>query len=43
MCSYYECHVIINKSDYQNKMRQMMNDGIADGIYKVTVENTLDD
>ena len=43
MCSYCECHVIINKSDYQNKMRQMMNDGIGDGIYKVTVENTLDD
>ena len=37
------CVVIMNKSDYQNKMQQMMNDGIGDGIYKVTVENTLDD
>ena len=37
------CVVIMNKSDYQNKMQQMMNDGIGDGFYKVTVENTLDD
>ena len=24
-------------------MQQMINDGIRDGIYKVTVDNTLDD
>ena len=33
----------MNKSDYQNKMQQMINDGIRDGIYKVTVDNTLGD
>ena len=33
----------MNKSDYQKKMQQMINDGIRDGIYKVTVDNTLDD
>ena len=32
----------MNKSDYQHKMQQMINDGIRDGIYKVTVNNTLD-
>ena len=37
------CVVIVNKSDYQNKMQQMINDWIHDGIYKVTVDNTLDD
>ena len=37
------CVVIMSKSDYQNKMQQMINDGIRDGIYKVTVDNTLDD
>ena len=37
------CVVIMNKSDHQNKMQQMINDGIHDGIYKVTVDNTLDD
>ena len=37
------CVVIMNKSDYQNQMQQMMNDGIGDGIYKVTVDNTLDE
>ena len=37
------CVVIMNKNDYQNKMQQMINDGIRDGIYKVTVDNTLDD
>ena len=37
------CVVIMNKSDYQNKMQQRINDGIRDGIYKVTVDNTLDD
>ena len=37
------CVVIMNKSDYQNKMQQMINDGIRDGIYKVTADNTLDD
>ena len=36
MCSYY-------KSDNQNKMQHMINDGIRDGIYKVTIDNTLDD
>ena len=36
------CVVIMNKSDYQNKMQQMINDGIRHGIYKVTVDNTLD-
>ena len=35
------CVVIMNKSDYQNKMQQMINDGIRDGIYKVTVDNTF--
>ena len=35
--------VIMNKSDYQNKMQQMINDGIRGGIYKVIVDNTLDD
>ena len=33
----------MNKSDYQNKMQQMINDAIHDDIYKVTVDNTLDD
>ena len=28
----------MNKSDYQNKMQQMINDGIRDGIYKVTAD-----
>ena len=37
------CVVIMNKSDYQNKMQQMINDGIGDGIYKVTVDNTLNE
>ena len=37
------CVVIMNKNDYQNKMQQMINDGIHGGIYKVTVDNTLDD
>ena len=37
------CVVIMNKSDYQNKIQQMINDGICDGIYKVTVDNTLED
>ena len=37
------CVVIMNKSDYQNKMQQMINDGIRDGIYKVTADNILDD
>ena len=36
MCSYY-------KSDNQNKMQHMINDGIRDSIYKVTIDNTLDD
>ena len=36
--------IIMNKSDYQNKMKQIINDGIRDGIYnKVTADNTLDD
>ena len=33
----------MNKSDYQNKMQQMINDGMRDGIYKVTADNILDD
>ena len=33
----------MNKSDYQNKMQQMINDKICDGVYKVTVDNTLND
>ena len=33
----------MNKSDYQSKMQQMINDEIRDGIYKVTADNTLDD
>ena len=37
------CVVIMNKSDYQNKMQQMINDRIRDGIYNVAVDNTLDD
>ena len=37
------CVVIMNKSDYQNKVQQMINDWIRDGIYKVTADNTLDD
>ena len=36
--------ITMNKGDYQNKMKQMINDGIRDGIYnKVTADNTLDD
>ena len=35
--------VILNKSDYWNKKQQTINDGIHDGIYKVTVDNTLVD
>ena len=37
------CVVIMNKSDYQSKMQHMINDGIRDGIYEVTGDNTLDD
>ena len=33
----------MNKNDYQNKMQQMINDGMRDGIYKVKADNTLDD
>ena len=33
----------MNKSDYQNKMQQMINGGICDGVYKATVDNTLND
>ena len=33
----------MNKSDYQNKMHHMINDRIRAGIYKVTVDNTLND
>ena len=34
---------MMNKSDYQNKMHHMINDRIRAGIYKVTVDNTLND
>ena len=37
------CLVIKNKGDYQNEMKQMINDGIRDGISEVTADNTLDD
>ena len=37
------CVVIMNKSDYQNKLQQIINDAISDGVYKVTADNTLDD
>ena len=37
------CAVILNKSDYQNKMQQMINDRICDDMYKVTADNTLND
>ena len=33
----------MNESDYQTKMQQIINDGIPDGIYKVTADNILDD
>ena len=33
----------MNKIDYHNKLQEMINNGIRNGIYKVTEDKTLDD
>ena len=37
------CVVIMNKSDYVQKLQQMINEGIAKGIYAESQDNTIDD
>ena len=34
------CTVILNRFYYQNKVNNMINEGIAEGIYIETVDNT---
>ena len=34
------CTVILNRTDYQNKVNNMINEGIAEGKYIETVDNT---
>ena len=35
--------VLIDKTDYQNKLQKMIDDGIKNGIYKVAKDNTIKD
>ena len=35
--------VLIDKTDYQDKLQKMVEDGIKNGIYKVAEDNTLKD
>ena len=35
--------VLIDKTDYQNKLQKMIDDGIKNGIYKVAEDNTIKD
>ena len=37
------CVVLIDNTDYQDKLQKMVEDGIKDGIYKVAEDNTLKD
>ena len=37
------CVVLIDKKDYQDKLQKIVDDGIKNGIYKVTEDNTLKD
>ena len=37
------CVVLIDKTDYQDKLQKMVEDGIKNGIYKVAEDNTLKD
>ena len=37
------CVVLIDKSDYQDKLQKMVDYGIKNGIYKVAENNTLKD
>ena len=37
------CVVVMDKSDYMNKMNDMIKKGIEDGTYEETVDNTLQD
>ena len=37
------CAVILNKTDYQNKVNNIINEGIAEGKYIETVDNTHKD
>ena len=37
------CFVLTNKTDYQEKLQKMVDDGIKNGIYKVSQYNTLKD
>ena len=34
------CTVILNRTDYQNKVNNVINEGIAEGKYIETVDNT---
>ena len=35
--------VLIDKTDYQDKLQKMIDDGIKNGIYKVAKDNTIKD
>ena len=35
--------VLIDKTDYQDKLQKMVDDGIKNGIYKVAEDNTIKD
>ena len=35
------CVVLINKTDYQDKVQKMFDDSIKNGIYRVAADNTL--
>ena len=35
--------VLIDKTDYHNKLQKMVDDGIKNGIYKVAEDNTIKD
>ena len=37
------CVVLIYKTDYQDKLQKMVDDGTKNGIYKVAEDNTLKD
>ena len=37
------CTVILNRTDYQNKVNNVINEGIAEGKYIETVDNTHKD
>ena len=35
------CVVLIDKTDYQDNLQKMVDDGIKNGIYKVAEDNSL--